>query len=154
MISSLSTQNNYTPIPQEVQKINTAQADFIRDTLSNFDADNISESDAKSIVSQIKEAGIAPGRALTEAFAEEGFDAATIGEKSGVKGDRPPPPPPPPGEAGGVNGEINSEALSALTLLLETANDTELTEADWTEFYENLEEQGVDTSNPFVDIRV
>lgn len=155
MINSLFSQNSSALVqhynPMQNAGINAQKMDAIKGVLANYDASNISESDAKEIATQIKDIGIAPGRTLAIVFAGEGFDAASIGSKAGVEGQRPPPPP--PGQ-GGPKGEINTEAVSALKLLVEAKNGEAVTETEWTSFYEELESKGVDTSRPFIDLKL
>lgn len=157
MINSLFSQNGFTPQPAYQQGINTQQADALKSVLSGYDASNISETDAKNIVSQVKDLGIAPGRPLTIVFAGEGFDAAAVGDKAGVGGgDRPAPPQGKggPNGQGGPKGEVNTEALSALKLLVDAKEGEDISETEWTAFYEELEEQGIDTSKPFIDLKL
>lgn len=83
------------PSAGQSQSLTETQQSLISETLSQFDVDNLSESDAASIVAVFSENGIQPGAALEEAMSEVGFDAKTIGELAGVaeEGNRPPPPP-------------------------------------------------------------
>jgi Ca2+-binding EF-hand superfamily protein len=62
----------------------SSQADTISSILAEYDASNLSESDAKSIVSAFKEAGIQPSEELVSAMAEAGFDAKEVGTLAGV----------------------------------------------------------------------
>lgn len=76
------------------------QQQVIEDTLSNYDASNLSESDAQSIVSAFSEAGITPSKELAETMESLGFSAREVGDLAGVSGQQsaggmPPPPPPP-----------------------------------------------------------
>ncbi len=100
------------------QSLSQEQQQTIKDTLANFDVDNLSESDAASIVEAFNEAGIRPGAALEAAMAESGFDAKTVGEMAGVTQSRPPGPPP---GGGGQAGQLNlsDEMMSNLNDLLD-----------------------------------
>jgi hypothetical protein len=74
------------------------QTSLIEETLSAYDANNLTESDAASIVDAFSEAGITPSSAFTDKLAEIGFDAREIGDLAGVgpsESSRPSPPPPP-----------------------------------------------------------
>jgi Ca2+-binding EF-hand superfamily protein len=62
----------------------SSQADTISSILAEYDASNLSESDAKSIVSAFKEAGIQPSEELVSTMAEAGFDAKEVGTLAGV----------------------------------------------------------------------
>ncbi len=72
------------------------QKQLISDTLEQFDAENLTEADATSIVNAFSEAGIQPGREMAEAMSAAGFNAREVGELAGVEG-------PPPGK-GGMQG--------------------------------------------------
>ena len=154
MINSLFSQNSSALVqhynPMQNSGINAQKMDAVKSVLANYDASNISTSDAKEIATQIKDIGIAPGRTLAIVFAGEGFNAASIGNQAGVEGQRPPPPP----GQGGPKGEINTEAVAALKLLVESKNGEAVTETEWTSFYEDLESKGVDTSRPFIDLKL
>jgi len=97
MINSINSGASMPPPPRTEQNLTSEQQSVISDTLSEFDVDNLSETDALSIVEAFSEAGIKPGIALEKAVSEAGFDARTIGELANVseEGSRPPPPPPP-----------------------------------------------------------
>ena len=154
MINSLFSQNSYALAarPQQGSQINVQQSQDLKNVLSNFDPNNISETDAKNIVDKVKEIGVRPGQPLVLVFASEGFDAKTIGQKAGAHGDRPPPPP--GGGQGGPKGRVNSEALSALKLLVESKDGENITADEWSDFYTDLEDKGVDTSGPIIDLKL
>jgi hypothetical protein len=95
MINSINSGASMPPPPRTEQNLTSEQQSVISDTLSEFDVDNLSETDALSIVEAFSEAGIKPGIALEKAVSEAGFDARTIGELANIseEGSRPPPPP-------------------------------------------------------------
>jgi len=98
MINSVSSGSSMPPPPPKSdQALTTDQQTLISETLSEFDPENLSESDALSIIETFSEAGIQPGSGLEEAMAELGFDAKSIGDiaQASGEGNRPPPPPPP-----------------------------------------------------------
>ena len=81
--------------PSGSEGISTSE-NTISSILSNYDADNLSQSDAQSIVAAFKEAGIQPSSDLASAMEEAGFDAQEVGTLAGVgaaQGGMPPPPP-------------------------------------------------------------
>jgi len=101
--------------------LTTDQKELINQTLEQYDASNLTQSDAQSIVSAFSEAGIQPGREMAQAMSGAGFDARTVGEMAGVQG-RPPPgggmgPPPTGKEGGGLN--IDESSFEELLALLE-----------------------------------
>ena len=74
-------------VPQQssqAAKLTTEQSDFVKETLAQFDAENLTSDDAQSIQAAFKEQGIEPTKELADLMGELEFDA---------KGQRPPPPP-------------------------------------------------------------
>jgi len=82
------------PPPRSEQPLTEEQQSLISETLSEFDVENLSESNALSIVEAFSSAGIVPGSALEQAMADVGFDAKAVGELANVEhgGNQPPPP--------------------------------------------------------------
>lgn len=98
MIDAMNSGMSMPPPPPKSsteQSLTEDQQNIISETLAEFDVDNLSESDALSIVEAFSSAGIEPGKALEEAVASSGFDAKSIGDLANVSGEgnRPPPPP-------------------------------------------------------------
>ena len=61
------------------------QAQLVKDTLNKYEPNNLTEADAKEIVSSFREAGIRPSKALKEAMLAEGFDAKEVVKKAGIR---------------------------------------------------------------------
>ena len=61
------------------------QSQLVTDTLSKYDPNNLTEADAKEIVSSFREAGIRPSKALKEAMLAKGFDAKEVVKKAGIR---------------------------------------------------------------------
>ena len=61
------------------------QSQYIKETLSKYDPNNLTKADAKEIVSSFREAGIRPSKALKEAMSAEGFDAKILAKKGGLQ---------------------------------------------------------------------
>ena len=138
------------------QALTEEQQVLISDTLSEFDPDNLSESDALSSVESLSEAGIQPGKALESALSELGFDAKNIGDLAGVneseKGDRPPPPPP------RQSSEEVSELVDFLTELLEEklaeSSAESLSEEDKISIYEELNKKfGLESDDSIINLK-
>ncbi|MBK1724772.1 hypothetical protein, partial [Thiocystis violacea] len=87
--SNLASVMQQAPRMDKSQSLSEAQQQTMKDTLANFDADNLSASDATSIVDAFNEAGIQPGAAMESAMEDLGFDAKAVGEKAGVEQSRP-----------------------------------------------------------------
>ncbi len=107
--------------PKQDKPLTEQQSQLVSDTLSKYDPDTLSQDEAINIVQAFSEAGITPGKALEEAMAENKFDAKTVGELAGVKGDEAGPPPPPPPQT-----SITSEMLDFLSEQLDKYEDEEL----------------------------
>ena len=67
------------------RQLNDNQAQLVKDTLSKYEPNNLTEADAKEIVSSFREAGIRPSKALKEAMSAEGFDAREVIKKAGIR---------------------------------------------------------------------
>ncbi len=116
------------------------QESLISEILSQYDTENLSASDAASIIEAFDEAGIRPGQALEEALAAEGVDARELGDIGGVGGRRPPPPPPPQGEdEEGIQTLEAKSIMDYLEELLEEQEDiSEMTEEGKQAMYNQL----------------
>jgi len=118
------------------------QKALVTETLSNYDPENLSEDDAKAIVSAFREAGIRPGKDLADAASELGFDLREIGKQAGLE----PPKGPPPGAEGAKGdgaGHLNTGDLDALKGILEGYDLAALSEEDEESILGALEEAGL-----------
>lgn len=158
MVSSIS--GGPPPPPQGgfggASSVTSEQASAVADLLSDYDAEGLSEEDAQSIVSQIKELGIKPGAGLADTLAASGFDAQDLAETAGLSPQGGPPGGgkggPPPG--GGQQGQVNSEAIAALNTLIEAADGEDISEDDLNALISDLETSGLDLSKGFVNVQV
>jgi hypothetical protein len=95
MINSIN--NNATSfMPQQKSQaasLTSEQSDFVKETLTQFDPENLTSEDAKSIQAAFEEQGISPTKELAELMSELEFDAKSIGDAGRPEGQRPPPPP-------------------------------------------------------------
>jgi len=147
MISSINSGMSMPlarPSSTSGQSLSDDQLTLISDTLSELDADNLTEEDALSIIEVFSEAGIAPGKEMESAISELGFDAQTIGELGNVKGSEKGAPPPPPPQEAQSSTEI-SEMVSFIEALLEEklaeSDETELTDQDKEAIYAKVKDQ-------------
>lgn len=95
MINNISS-NSASLVQQQssqTAKLTTAQSDFVKQTLAEFDAENLTAENALSIQAALKEQGIAPTKELAELMGELEFYAKSIGDAARPEGQRPPPPP-------------------------------------------------------------
>ncbi len=72
------------PTGSQNSSLSSSQQETISSVLENYDANNLSKSDALEIVAAFKEAGIQPGAELESAMSEAGFDAKEVGTLAGV----------------------------------------------------------------------
>ena len=112
-IAGTGLPSSQTTFPPSSVSLTVDQQQLISDTLAQFDANNLSQADAQTIVKTFSEAGIQPGEALRLAMEDAGFDAKTVGDAAGLQ----PPPPqggPHPGSEGANLDEDTLEELYAL----------------------------------------
>lgn len=119
MVDSIGSANFRPPPPPGAgaqSNLSDDQASLIEETLSGYNADSLTESDAASIVEAFAEAGIAPSSAFADKLAEIGFDAKEIGDLAGASPSESRPPPPP---ASGSSNLDLSDAVDYLETLFD-----------------------------------
>ncbi|SNR61416.1 hypothetical protein [Puniceibacterium sediminis] len=144
------------------------QSTKLAETLSRYDADNLSDDDAKALVTSIRELGIKAGSGLADALGAAGIDAGDLAQKAGIGGPGGPPggkggpggPPPggkggpPPGGGQGAKG-VESVDEAVVSLIKDAAEAYEASEDEESSFADilaaKLEEAGYDPSQPVVD---
>ncbi|QIZ77597.1 hypothetical protein [Ferrimonas lipolytica] len=119
MINSVSssTYSQMQPTRQTETPMSDEQKQLVTDTLSNYDSDNLSSSDAIAITEAFAEAGINPSQELATMMTDTGFDAASIGDQA--KAGNPPPPPPSSSETV-ASLDISDEMATELSSLLDS----------------------------------
>lgn len=100
-------------VPSTNDSLSISQEDTITSILESYDASNLSQSDAQSIVAAFQEAGIEPSSELESAMEEAGFSAQEVGTLAGVGSSQGGTPPPPPG-GGGSSSASAEEVFDAL----------------------------------------
>jgi len=131
--------------------ITKQQSEVLGSVLANYDAKNLSDTDAEEIVSQIKELGIKEGSGLTNALSEAGIDAQVLAEQAGVRraeGSRPPPPPP----SGTSDTETEDSIVSLVSDAVQSYAESDDADSTWSILQASLEEAGVDTTKSFVNV--
>ncbi|MBO1254371.1 hypothetical protein J3L16_01585 [Alteromonas sp. 5E99-2] len=116
MVDSVSNSSFRPPPPPQAREasLDEEQTALIQDTLSNFDANNLSSEDAASIVETFSDAGVTPSAEFASLLEESGFDAQTIGDLAGAGGP-PPPRPNPTAQDQGVDLSSVADYLDSLT---------------------------------------
>jgi hypothetical protein len=142
--SSLQGMNSMSAIQQT---LTDDQKQAVSDILSEYDPENLTQADKKSIMDSFRQEGIRPGRALDEAVEELGFDSKSLKPK-------PPAGGPPPAPAGKGGKSINSESLQTLQNILEEYDLTNLSEEDTESLMSELTSAGLTETGTTVDLRV
>lgn len=146
---SMSIGSNMPPPPppnqsSSQQVMTDEQKNSLSSILEEYDAGNLSEDDAKSIVEQFQEAGIKPGKEMASLMKEAGFDAHEVGTLAGVgppSGNEPPASQSSP--AASASG-VNEEALQMLQEILNAYEDLpNLTSKQKETLQEELESSGL-----------
>lgn len=154
--------------------LSNTQKQALDSLLSDVDAENLSDDEAKALVSGIQEAGISEGRGLAQALGAAGIDARGLAEQAGLGpkgaggaagpegaagGGRPPGGGGGPGGAGGPQGGSPTEGADEASVQIMQSIVDQLSEYTEEEDYQNilqaaLEEAGLDPSQPIVDLRL
>jgi hypothetical protein len=114
----------------------------INDILSQYDASNVTEDDAKAIFQAFKDAGIRPGPGMRETIEAAGFDAEELREEGMSDSDKQGPPPPPPG-GGGQGQSVSVSALKSLQSILSQYDLTNLSSDEESDLITKLNESGL-----------
>jgi hypothetical protein len=134
MIDSIGSSVSFRPPPPNSagsnNALNSEQTSLIEETLSGYDAKNLTEQDAQSIVETFTDAGINPSAQFEELLTEAGFDARELGSLAGVGegnngpsgGQRPPP-----------QGQSDSQGLDLSSVVDYLDNLSESTESNWSD---------------------
>lgn len=115
----------------------------ITDILSQYDASNVTEDDAKAIFKAFKEAGIRPGPGMRETIEAAGFDAEELREMGMSDSDKQGPPPPPPSGGGGQGQSVSVSALKSLQSILSQYDLTNLSSDEESDLITKLNESGL-----------
>ena len=70
--------------PSGSESNSSSPEEIISSVLADYDADNLTQSDAQAIVAALKDAGIEASEELASAMEEAGFDAQEVGTLAGV----------------------------------------------------------------------
>lgn len=149
MINSIGSSGSMPPPPpKNAQPLTEEQQQLLTETLAEFDADNLTETDALSIIDTLSEAGIQPGKALESAMAELGFDAKSIGELAGVERR----PPPPPKQSSEEISNLSDFLTELVAEKLANSGNSELSSADKEDILSQLFEKfGIDDGDSIIN---
>ncbi len=151
MIESISqpsgVQSNYSAGSTNQNKLSSSDYEAISSILSQYDASNLTQSDAKSIAVSFKEEGIRPSHQLVNAMDSLGFSAQEVGELAGVDGVGlvPPPPPAPPPPPPGSNTLSDLQVETMWSILAEYDADN-LTQSEAEDIDSALRAAGIQPS--------
>lgn len=135
------------------ESLTTEQQSTIKIILSQYDPDNVTTDDAKSIFQAFKDAGIRPSRGMKETIESTGFDAEDL-RIMGMPAEGAPPPPPAArmGSSSKSSG-INISALQSLQETLSLYDLTNLSEDDAKSLTSKLQELGFMDSGSLIDLK-
>ena len=117
----------------------------LSEVLSGYDAKALTDDHTAAIAAQIKDLGIAPGRGLTTALTDAGFDARTLTAALPKDG----PPPAKPEDPG--PGSVDKEAVARVVKILESYDSAGEGGDVWSDLFEELDASGIDSAKPIVD---
>lgn len=112
--------------------LTSSQLETISSVLENYDASNLSQSDAQAIVAAFQDAGIEPSSELVSAMEEAGFDAKEVGTLAGVgaQGQAGMMGPPP-----GGGGQMLSSEVEEVFDVMDTNEDGTVSLEELQEYY-------------------
>jgi hypothetical protein len=122
----------------------------VKDILSKYDPNNLTDADAKSIMDAFKEAGIQPSKDLQDTIKADGFGSSKLSSMLKPHGHKPPE-----GAAAGTastTNSINTSALQSLQNILSQYDLNNLTSDQQTDLVSKLNDSGLLSSGNTIDI--
>jgi hypothetical protein len=132
---------------QRPQPLTDEQKSTVKDLLSQYDSENLSATDAKSLFKSFEEAGI-KGPGLREAISEAGFDADQVWS---LAHDGQKPSQPPQGGEQGM-GKMDTASLKTLQSILDQFDLSNMTDEQESDLYSQLSNAGLMKSGSLFDI--
>lgn len=136
-------------------KLSETESQQLTEILSNYNTEELSDDDAKTLVSRIQEIGIETGVGLANALNEAGIDAKELGTQAGVGGPKGANGPPGSGKGGGGPQGVESVDDTIVSLVADAVDAYETSDEDsesvWSLLEPALEEAGYDTSVNLID---
>ncbi|MPQ76801.1 hypothetical protein [Hydrogenovibrio sp. JE_KL2] len=143
---SQATQNGQ----QNQQTLTDDQKQQVKDTLSNYDSSNITQSDFESIFQQFQQAGIPMGDSLKSTVESEGFDfSSNIQAEMQANGMQPPGgrmPPPPPQQSSSSDSDSDDSYSQQLSDLLTSYENGTATQSDFEAFINSIKANSSSTT--------
>lgn len=142
------------PSNSSSNSLTSSQSDTISSVLENYDASNLSQSDALEIVAAFKEAGIQPSAELESAMEEAGFDAQEVGTLAGVVGQGPAGGG---GQGGGPSGGGQGGGSSSSEEeydVMDTNEDGVVSAAEMEEYYGTSDDLSVNQQNTLDNLQL
>lgn len=130
-------------------ELTDTQKSTIADILSQYDAANVSDEDAKAIFQEFKDAGITPAKGMKEAIEAAGFDAEDLRTRGMSDQGMPPPAP----KESSSSSSINLSSLQSLQEILSQYDLTNLSDTDQSSLISALEETGLIYPGSVIDIQ-
>lgn len=159
-MQAISGLSGYQQPQHQTTKITEQQGKDLTEFLSEYDAENLSDENAKEIVAKIQDLGIVPGAGLASVLSEAGVDARGLAEQAGISGPSGAGGPPggprgaggPPPSGGGKGAEsVDDAVVSLIADAVSAFEDSEDAESLWSILEPALEEAGYDTTQPVID---
>lgn len=149
-IQGFGTMGIDTSFRPRFQSLTDDQKSQVDSILSQYDKDNLTSEDAKSIFNAFKEAGIG-GPGLRETIEAAGFDAEELRSMAGFEG-KPPQGggrPPAPQQS---SQNVNLSALQSLQTILSQYDLSSLSSDQETDLMGQLQEAGLMKSGNLIDL--
>ncbi|MEP3345448.1 MAG: hypothetical protein ABJN34_11410 [Litoreibacter sp.] len=146
------------PLSRE-PKLTESQGKELTNFLSDYDGDNLSDENAREIVSKIRDLGITPGSGLANVLSDAGIDARSLTQQAGIgpvarapaEADVAVRPPPPPEGAGRGGESVDDAVVSLISDAVKAYEESDDAENLWSVLKPALQEAGYDTTQPLVD---
>jgi len=149
-ISGIGSSSSMYPMMNETS-LTDEQQSTLNEILSQYDPENLTDEDAKSMMDAIRDAGIRPSREVGQTLEAAGFDMEQLKppappEGSGMGG---PGGPPPSGAEG--SSETEDETSQLISQLLEQIQNGDVSEDDLSSLLLALQSEGLTSTGLFVD---
>jgi transposase len=118
------------------ETLTDTQKTQLEEILAEYDAENLTEEDAKSIFEQIREAGIQPSKALKETVETAGFDLEKFKPTDRPSG-------PPPSMSGSKSESMNLSSLQSLQTILNQFDLNNLSAEDEESLFSQIQGAGL-----------